>query len=350
MAFTVRTRRRIGTPPTPAQTVVTVSGEDILVDGVPRKLYGTRSASATYNQTKTDHLIAQLDDYKAHGIYSTAVYLMGSSGGHYNPINSTGTGFTDGGGHMDRMQQIAQAFLDRGMVLVAGLFYTNADWPTINDPDQLTAFTEAAKLFTSELSSFPNVILNIANEASHTGYADFWTDDGLPNTQHVAAAMHDVNPDAIVGTGGPSPAHNERIAAREDIDILLMDTTTTTIGTRYDDLRAGAATGVEVTKPILNVETFGNVSKDFAEPRGVFSDDWKKATDPKGDYIVDIDECATRNVGSFFFDGRWSQPKSVTGGGMDEDDIRYDLAGYGTLADPGFRWWAEYVRDHGNPW
>ena len=348
MPYVVRTGRRLGTPA--PHTVVTVSGQDILVDGVARRLYGTRSASATYNQTTTDHLIAQLDDYKAHGIRSTAVFLMGSSGGHYNPINSTGTGFTDGGGHMDRMQQIAQAFYDRDMVLVAGLFYTSASWETINSPDQLTAVTEACKLFTAELSMFPNVILNIANEASHTAYDDLWTDTGLSNTQHVAAAMHGVNADAIVGTGGPSPAHNERIAAREDIDILLMDTTTTTIGPRYDALRAGEASGMPVTKPILNIETFGNVSKEWPEPRGVYTDDWKKTTDPKGDYIVDVDECASRAVGSFFFDGRWQQPKSVAGGGMDEDDIRYDLAGYGTSGDPGFRWWAEYVRDNGDPW
>src|SRR3712207_8267423 len=45
-----------------------VEGQAFQLDGKPFDMWGIRTASASQRQELTEHLIAQLDDYLAHGV------------------------------------------------------------------------------------------------------------------------------------------------------------------------------------------------------------------------------------------------------------------------------------------
>ena len=57
-----------------------LDGPAFLLDGKPFDMWAIRAASASQSQELTDHLIAQLDDYLAHGVNTVSVYYMGSRG------------------------------------------------------------------------------------------------------------------------------------------------------------------------------------------------------------------------------------------------------------------------------
>jgi hypothetical protein len=167
--------------PAPAPTTTTtttttktlrVVGDAFTLDGQPFDMWGVRTASATQDQAQTDHLIAQLDAYKAHGVNTVTVFYMGSRGAYYNPWTRDG-GSIDAG-HQGRMEQIIKPANARGMVVVAGLFYQHAPFSF----DNADAVRRAARTAAAKLKPYRNVIINIANEQNSHG----WTDSASSTT------------------------------------------------------------------------------------------------------------------------------------------------------------------------
>lgn len=299
--------------------LLTVSNDRLLLDGSPIDLWGIRTASATMDQAKTDHLIAQLDDYLAHGVNAVTVYYAGCSGGFYDPFSVDGTKLDDG--HADRMKQIASACAEKGMILVAGIFYQNAPLG-LRDRD---AAVEAVRTVTRSLEGEPNVIINIANEQNsknwgkHTDIFDLRDPDEIIQLCRV---VHETDPDRLVGGGGYDHDKNIVIGQSDEVDVLLFDTCNDEQSAEcyHRFVRAGIA------KPIVNVELFGAWTK--TDVPGVFPDD-KKAC-----YLREVDAAADLpGLSVFFHSNAWCQ----------DDDNRYDLAGLGTEDDPGIRWYFERV-------
>ena len=92
-----------------------------LLDGRPFDMWGIRTASGTQDDDQCDHLLAQLDDYKAHGVNTVTVFYMGCRGASYDPFSPDGRRIDPG--HQGRMERIIRACAGRGMVVVVGLFY-----------------------------------------------------------------------------------------------------------------------------------------------------------------------------------------------------------------------------------
>src|SRR5215213_5338842 len=69
-------------PPAADNPRLDVRGERFLLDDKPFDVWGVRVASATKDDAQTDHLVAQLDEYKAHGVNTVSVFYQGSSGGN----------------------------------------------------------------------------------------------------------------------------------------------------------------------------------------------------------------------------------------------------------------------------
>lgn len=295
-------------------------GHHFAMDGKPFDMWGIRTASGTMNQKQTDHLIAQLDDYLAHGVNAVAVYYMGCSGGFYDPFSPDGRVLDTG--HCERMRQIAQACDARGMVLIAGIFYQRAPFGLQNEQ----AVMEAVCTATESLRGFENVIVNIANEQNSNNWkkhAEVFDFQAPQRIIELCQVVHDTDANRLVGGGGYDHDNNVVIGLADAVDVLLFDTAgPEDSGALCDRF---IAEGI-VNKPLVNVELFGAWTK--TEQVGVFPDAMK------AEYRREVNVAADHDALSVFFHSNsWCQ----------DEGNRYDLAGLGTEEDPGIRWYFDAV-------
>ena len=300
---------------------LTVAGDRLLINDTPLDMWGIRTASATMSDEQTEHLIAQFDDYKEHGVNAVAVYYCGCSGGYYDPFSADGS--TLDPSHAHRMQRIADACEDHGMVLVAGIFYQRAPLQLEGRDAAIRAVQSAAK----SLYGRPNVIVNIANEQNskkwqdHRHIIDLNDPDEIISLCHV---VHETDPDRLVGGGGYDHERNIDVGKADDVDILLFDTCNDERSLELYEQFVSSG----IRKPIVNVELFGAWTK--TEIPGVFPEQMKSC------YLREVTEAAEApGLSVFFHSNSWCQ--DVTN--------RYDLCGMGTVGDPGIRWYSDHVAE-----
>jgi hypothetical protein len=318
----------IGVPCASAATL-TLSGDRILLDGQPVKLWGVRTASASQNPAATAHLLGQLDEYLRHGINAVTVFYQGSSGGYSNPLSADGA--TLDSAHHARMIEIIEACDRRGMVVIVGIFYQRSDF--LRTP---AAWENAVRTVTRALRPHRNIVLNLANEQNSSLYKDSNAvfDLGDPTALiRLCDLVHTEDPQRLVGAGGYDHAKNIALGRSRSVDLLLFDTNgPEDSAALYDRF---VAAGVK-DKPIINVEQFGAYSakSDFPKTPGVFTPGNRAL------FLREIDAARTRRgLHTFFFDTRWLQ-----GTGYGHAANRYDLGGDGTESSPGWRWYAEAIR------
>ena len=302
-------------------------GHAFLLDGRPFDLWGIRTASASQSEELTDHLIAQLDDYRDHGVDTVTVFYMGSSGGSSDPFTPDGRGVDPG--HGRRMVRVIEECDRRGTVVIVGVFYQNVAKPRLKDWE---ASKTAVRTVAAALKPYRNVIVNVANEQNSAAYRRLpWSRVNDPDdVLDLCRIVTSVDPDRIVGAGGYDHEKNEVIGRSKDVNVLLFDTAgpEPSSGRLYERFLAA---GIK-DKPVVNVETFGGWTKRF-RPQGVFPDEAKRA------YRREVDDAA-RHEGLYvaFHNNPWCQ---ASGSG---EKIRYDLGGRGSQDDPGIRWYFEYVK------
>ena len=324
VAFRASTPTPIPTPtPSGTQHVLTINGPAFYLDGTRMQLWGARTASATKDDAQANHLIAQLDDYKSHGVNSVTVFYQGCRGAKYDPFSSDGR--TINAGHEARMEKIIKAANDRGMVVIVGLYYFAAP---LNAKDGAAVRT-TVKTVARALKPYRNIIINIANEQNSTEYRDTNRKFNFNDPKRIielAGIIKTEDPSRLVGGGGFSEASNKVIGKAATIDALLYDAAGNGVlpaaGPLYDKYIAAG-----ITKPIVNVELLGGWTKQF--PRGIFG------ASIQSKYKSEVDAGISRpNLGIFFHNNPW----------MQDIPMRYDLAGIGTSASPGIRWYFDYVK------
>ncbi len=158
--------------------VLTIEGDRFLYDGEPFEMWGIRTASGTMDDDQCEHLIAQFDDYLAHGVNTVTVFTMGCRGGNYDPFAPDGSRIDPG--HQERMERIIQAAAERGMVVVVGIFYQHAPFGL----ESADAVRKATRVVTESLKPFRNVIINICNEQNSPGWRT--SADASPNCRDTA--------------------------------------------------------------------------------------------------------------------------------------------------------------------
>jgi outer membrane biosynthesis protein TonB len=308
--------------PRPETRVLGVEGDQFTLDGAPFDMWGIRTASATYTQEQTDHLIAQLDTYKTHGVNTVAVYYMGSRAANYDPFSPDGRSVDEG--HQRRMEQILAAADERGMAVVVGIFYQAAPFGL----DDAEAVRAAVRTVTTELRPYRNAIINIANEQSSPGWDDSANVFNFRDPNRIIELLrevHSVDPDRLAGGGGYSRANNIVIGRSSESDVLLFDTGLGGTREQLPEYEAFVAAGV--TDPAVNVEQFGGYTNGFE--RGVFD------AALRSEYTREITTAAAEaGLYTFFHNGPWLQVKPM----------RYDLGGAGTAESPGIRWYFEGVQ------
>lgn len=312
---------------------LSIDGQRFKLNGKLYDMWGVRTASASQNQTYTDHLIAQLDDYKAHGINTVVVYYQGSSGGNSDPFSPDGRSIDPD--HQHRMEQIISACDKRGMVTIVGIFYQMKPVGGVRAPVHLhdwDACLRAVRTVTERLKPFDNIIINIANEQNSHGHSKFpWKQVG--DSKGIIACckiVKETDPTRLVGGGGYDHDKNEVIGLSPWVDVLLFDTLGPDkqkhSGYYYDQF---VDRGIK--KPIVNVETFGAWSRQFI-PQGVYSSVGKQA------FFKEVDDGLARpGLSICFFCNAWHQGPAL------DLPLRYDLAGVGTEESPGTRWYFQYV-------
>jgi hypothetical protein len=303
------------------QDVLTLQGDQFLYDGRPFDMWGIRVASASQSQQVTNHLIAQLNDYKAHGVNTVAVFYQGSTGGYSNPFSSDGMRVDPA--HQARMEQIIKECQTRDMVVIVGIFYQRSALPS-----NAEGVRNAVRTVTNLLKPYRNIIINIANEQNSSLYSDtkgiFDFQDPERNIE-LCRVVHQVDKDRIVGAGGYDHSKNRVIGRSPDVDTLLFDTSSPSqdSGKLYEEFVAAGARN----KPIVNVETFG------ASAPGSTSQVYSEAD--KRPYFREVDAgIARRGLYICLFTK-----------GLQEGGKHYDLRGNGTSGNPGMRWYFEYIRD-----
>lgn len=316
-------------------TTVGVRGDRFLIDGHESKLWGIRVASASQTEELTVDLIAQLDDYRAHGLNALTVFYQGSNGACSDPFSADGTRIDPA--HQARLERIIAAADARGMVVIVGVFYQLKpvggvapevhlrDWP---------ACLAAVRTVTAALRGRTNVILNMANEQNSRGHADHpWapvrTAEGIIA---ACAAAKAVDPERLVGGGGYDHALNAAIGRDPAVDVLLFDTLgpdrQAHAGHWSETFVAQGVTG----KPFVNVEMFGNWTGNF-KPAGVYPPAARAA------HFQEVEDALAHPALSVFFHSNlWCQ------GGAEGLRNRYDLGGDGTAEAPGIRWYADYLQ------
>ncbi len=312
-----------------AAATLTTQGDRFLLDGRPFKMWGVRTASASQSAAATQHLIAQLDEYRRHGLNAVTVFYQGSSGGFSNPFSGDGT--TIDPAHHARMVEIIEACDRRNMIVVVGLFYQRSEF--FRTP---AAWEAAVRTATRLLRPHRNVIINLANEQNSSLYRDSNPIFDLGDPARLIALcdlVHAEDRTRLVGAGGYDHAKNITLGRAPGVDVLLFDTNgPEDSGALFDRFVAAGVTG----KPIVNVEQFGAYSAkaDFPRRAGVFT------AANRALFLREVEAARTRpGLHTFFFDVRWLQ-----GTGHGQTENRYDLGGDGTEDSPGWRWYAEAVR------
>lgn len=320
------------TEPYAWETELSIEGDRFQFNGEWFDMWGIRVASAAGTDEYTDRLIEALDDYIAYGVNAVTVFYMGSSGGHYDPFTADGTGWR----HpeiRDRMDRIIEECDQRGMIVIAGIFY---QWKNTELTDRSlqdwAAAREAVKTVASHLKSkgYTNVMLNIANEQNSSAYkGEPWervrnTDD-LIDLVEIAKKTH---PELITGAGGYDHEKNQTLGLSPTLDVLLFDT----IGPQDSGELSDRWLAAGINKPHVNVELFGGWTARF-KPCGDF-----RTVPGIEEYFNEVDRAASRPALSVFFhSNNWCQGPS---GGC---EVRFDLAGQGSHDDRGIHWYFDYV-------
>lgn len=318
------------------EAALSVKGNSFYMDNEPFDMWGIRVASASQSDALTDHLIAQLDDYKQYGVNTVDVFFQGSSGGFSDPFLHNGTEIEEG--HLRRMKKILNACRERGMVVIVGIFYqrTMADYDGVRNINDARGVESAVKSVAKALRSYKNLILNIANEQNSAYYkkCDFFQFNDPARIIDLCKLAKSAAPRMFVGAGGYHDEHNVTIGRSPAVDVLLFDTYDRDAENdqhslwHYDFFTRN---GVK-DKPIVNVEMFGGWTKKFMPP-GVYDEEGKKK------HLKDADEAlATPGLYVHFHSNTWCQGPSI------QKEARYDLGGMGTETEPGIRWWFDHIR------
>ena len=293
---------------------------------------GLRTASGAITDKDTEDLVSALDDYRSFGINTITVFCQGSNGGYCQA-------FAPNGRSMDRnienrLEKIINAAEEKDMVVVVGIFYQRSDWLESDN-----AYMRATELIAKKMRDKPNVAINIANEhnSAHWNGCPYaiQNPDELVN---LCAVVKNTVPELLVGAGGYDTKKNLQIVKSDFVDVLWFDDQEYHVTMQqYKDNNAA--------KPHVNVEIFGQSSfgvatlQDGTVIQGVWPDKVNSQARGKQEFYNGIS--TARNNDGFYLFGHfqaWMQGKSY---GLDN---RYDVAGYGTIDDPGIRWYLEAVR------
>ena len=223
------------------QTAVSIDGAKFLINGkltyescnpeASGRLMNVRMVNSVFDdenpgtrppgfdaESNTDNFIESMDQYKSKGILAFTVNLQGGLPGYEKAIN---TAFRADASlkdrYMKRVARVIEAADARGMVIILGLFYQRQD-QILPDEDAVRKATANAAAWVRD-KGYTNVIIEIANEYVHKGFADIIrSEDGEIELMNI---VRSTAPGLIVSTSGIGNClFHEKLC--EAADIILI--------------------------------------------------------------------------------------------------------------------------------
>ncbi len=178
-----------GAPLTAAQgaTQVAISGDQWMINGVPTHpgtaaeglLMNVRMVNATFEdsskpdfdpEANANRFIAAIPSYAEQGVDAFTLNLQGGMPGYEGAINSA---FESDGGlrpsYLQRVERVIRACDAHGVVVILGLYYQRQSKVLNDEASVRQGVVNAAQWI--QVSGFTNVLLEIANEYPHHGFA-----------------------------------------------------------------------------------------------------------------------------------------------------------------------------------
>jgi hypothetical protein len=289
-----------------------VAGEKTVLDGRDILLKGLRCSNALISDATTDDLIAHLDEYRSYGLNSVSVFFMGSRFGDVKGYNRDASLSAE---HAARMGRIIGAADQRQMVVLVGCLYwgnSRAKWDGWTQREANQAVANTVRWLAE--NDCRNTFIDVDNEGMAL------RDAGFDNRQLVLAAK---------GVGFPVPvATNYHGEPPPEVDLTVH--------------HSPAVPG----KPYIESE---------GSPGACPTEDgyWGSYSKREGLYgyinvgvYTDAMKQSQKRIAREHLDGgkgymlasTWLQAPPPQG-------PNHDPGGGGSEADPGIRWWLEWLKD-----
>ena len=289
------------------QHVFSIVGNQTYLDGHPFQSIGLRCSNALLTEGTTLELIQHLDEYAAYGINTISVYFMGS---RYSNIHGYNLDGSLNSAYLNRMEKIIRACDERAMVVLVGVLYWGSGSDVTNyyrnwSQSEANAAIKHTVAWLNE-NNFRNVFVDPDNE----GMAERGL--GIDIDEMICEAKSEVAKVIVAynGKGYPPPC--------ADLSIHFG---------------------------------FPTKSKPYIETEGTPSRYW-------GDYSKENDLQHYINVG-IYTEGKKVEQLARTeellnlGHGylfastwLQNIPPNYDPGGDGSPANPGIKWWLDFISDH----
>ena len=293
----------------------TVRGEKTYLNGQVILVKGLRCSNALISDRETQELIDSLGAFAEYGVNTVSVYFMGSRFGDVKGYNEDATLNPVYAGRMGRIIEAADR---RGMIVLVGCLYwstSKAKWDHWTQADANRAVANAVRWLKE--NNYRNVFVDVDNEGMARAAK------GFDNRQMVLAGKA-VNPGCMIATNfrGEPPAEAD----------LAIHHSRGAAGKPYIETEAspGNAPG----------GYWGTYSKREGYYNylniGIYTDAMK------AEQIEQTKAHLSRGEG-YMLASTWLQCVSPYG-------PNHTPGGDGTPANPGVKWWLEFLRDTCGPY
>ena len=151
-------------------------------------------------EANTDEFVAQLANYRAHGVNAFTLCLQGGMPGYEGAVNS---GFTATGElrpeYLARVERVIRACDRQGLVIILGLYYQRQSKILRDESAVRAGVVNTARWVRS--SGFRNVLLEVANEFPHKGFVHRLIRDPQGQAELIRLAKQTA-PDLLVTASG----------------------------------------------------------------------------------------------------------------------------------------------------
>ena len=295
--------------------VFTVRGEKTFLNGQEVLVKGLRCSNALFSDRETQELIDNLDGFAGYGVNTISVYFMGSRFGDVKGYDEDGTLNPV---YAERMGRIIEAADRRGMIVLVGCLYwstSKAKWDSWTQAEANKAVAGTAAWLKE--NNYRNVFVDVDNEGMARAAKGF-------DNRLMVLAGKAADPCCVIATNfrGEPPAeadlaihHAERVAGKPYIESEASPGnapggywgTYSKKESYYNYINIGVYTEA------MKAEQIRQTATHLSQGRGyMLASTWLQCVPPYG-------------------------PNHQPGGD-------------GTQANPGVRWWLEFLRDKYGPY
>lgn len=244
-----------------ANTTVSISGTGWRINGAPVNrgtaaeglLMNVRMVSATFEdrnrpdfdaEANADKFIARIPEYAAHGVNAFTLCLQGGMPGYEGAVNSAfnpdGTLRPD---YLRRVERVIRACDRQGVVIILGLYYQRQSKILRDEAAVRAGVVNAARWIRS--AGFSNVVVEVANEYPHRGFAHPVIRDATGQASLIRLARETAPGLLVTASGyGNGTLHPE---VAEACDFLTPHWN----GTKVEDIASRVAALRHFGKPIV---------------------------------------------------------------------------------------------------